>query len=105
MVIARPMPLAAPVTITALLAEAMFISSGIAIGGQRPWSGGTCPEPWVDTCFPDADLSIDAPAGHHKSMAPQRGRGAAQHLSHGGYGRRLSRPGVSLMRFSMSPAQ
>src|SRR6266567_9140717 len=46
MVIARPMPLAAPVTITALLAEAMFVSSGIAIGGKRPWSGGTCPEPW-----------------------------------------------------------
>src|ERR1700674_3251322 len=31
MVIARPMPLAAPVTITALLAAAMSVSSGIAI--------------------------------------------------------------------------
>src|SRR5438132_7687475 len=75
----------------------MFVSSGIAIGGKRLWSGGTCPEPWVDTRFPDADLSIDAPVGHHKSVAPQRGRGAAQHLNlnHGGYGRRLSRPGVT----------
>src|SRR2546430_577208 len=75
----------------------MFVSSGIAIGGKRLWSGGTCPEPWVDTRFPDADLSIDAPVGHHKSVAPQRGRGAAQHLNlnHGGYGRRLSRPGVN----------
>jgi hypothetical protein len=46
----------------------MFVSSGIAIGGERPWSGGACPEPWVDIRFPDdADLSIDAPAGTTKA--------------------------------------
>jgi len=53
---AKPIPLAAPVTITELFFEVIFISSDAAIDVKRPRSGDNCPAVGSLVCGPSAGI-------------------------------------------------